>query len=151
MTAAAKTSDSDSGDIRKTCSTCRLYRLQRKRANDICTVPMCRYAVSRSPIPHAKMARHMELHKARGHLEGLETYPHPVEKQNDDVVEDGIEEGMVEDIMGDEIFESAVAGDPVTEYLEEAQTLHASLDQEVLNKIGSGNQENEMIELIAVL
>jgi hypothetical protein len=47
-----------------------------------------------------------------------------------DGMDDRIEDRMVEGRMDDEIFEDAVAGDPVPEYLEEAQTLHALLDQE---------------------
>jgi hypothetical protein len=70
---------------------------------------MCQAAVSRIPLSSSYMATHMRLHKVRGHLELLQTYPHPIVvditagnnlTQEDEIVEDFmVEDGMIEDGM----------------------------------------------------
>jgi hypothetical protein len=51
-------------------------------SSKICTVPMCAPAVAGVPFTtSASMAKHMKLHRVRGDLEALKTYPNPIKVQ----------------------------------------------------------------------
>jgi hypothetical protein len=55
----------------------------------MCTVPMCRHAVTRQTITNINIFKHMTRHKEFGHLDGLDTYPWPIEVHNDDTPWEG--------------------------------------------------------------
>jgi hypothetical protein len=120
---AAKNAD----NLWKQCSK---WNLQAKRNNCsyklICTVPMCREAVSRAPHSPSRMAQHMELHKVRRDLEVLDTYPHPVKcqapnsSQGDKMLGDGSPE---DELSEDEMAEDEFFEDNITASLDQKEAL----------------------------
>jgi len=92
----------------------------------VCTVPMCQAAISGATLANSSMHAHMMVHKLRGQLKLLGTYPHPlvvnVSGSNKLTQEDeSIEDAILEDYLAndgkvvDDVVKSAIIDNDMIE------------------------------------